>query len=236
MTRVVPIVLVGVALGGCTGPGASAGGAAPATAGGEGDENADELELSGWELPDRPHDVHFDEGPLAEGAALARETIRDARPELDADVTAAGMHEYVDGALHEWLLRRARAVRDARVALGSAEEDGEDAEHIVAAAIVGILYADLGWAIAEIAIPRSVRDDELGSLAMRNALLEMSAPLFDQALSAFGACASSAVGSADPTVERWARFCDEESERLVDAPRPITASTRDEDAGAPRDD
>ena len=138
-------------------------------------------------------------------------------------------------ALHEWLLGRAHALRDARAALASAE-DGEDAEHIVAAAILGILYADLGWQIAEIVLPRSVREDELGALAMRNALLQMSSPLFDQALSAFGACASSAVGSADPTVERWARFCDEESERLVDAPRPIATGAGDDPAEDESDD
>ena len=118
------MALMGLALGGCPGAGGSASAAAAATAGGDDDENPDSLELAGWELPARPHDVHFDEGPLAEGATLARDTIRDARPALDAGATPTEMHAYVDGALHEWLMRRARAVRDARVALGSAEEEG----------------------------------------------------------------------------------------------------------------
>lgn len=232
--RVVLGVCVGLALGvspvGCTGSGGAGSGAAD-TSGGERDDD-DELTLGDWELPERPHDVHFDEGVLSEGAALAEATMDDARPVLDAGSTAAEVHDWVEGPLREWLLRRAHGIRDARAALAPAE-DGEDAEHIVAAAIVGVLYADLAWAIAQIVIPRAVRDDELGALAMRNALLEMSSPLFDQALSAFGACASSAVGSADPTVERWARFCDDESERLVDAPRPI-AESRDDDRDEPR--
>lgn len=217
--------LPGLALGGCTG---SASPSAARSSGGESDgDDDDELTLGDWELPARPHDIHFDEGVLADGASLAEETMGDARPPLDGDATAAEMHEWVEGPLRQWLLRRAHGIRDARAALAPAE-DGEDAEHIVAAAIVGVLYADLAWQIAEIAIPRAVRGDELGALAMRNALLEMSSPLFDQALSAFGACASSAVGSADPTVERWARFCDDESERLVEAPRPIAESDRDD--------
>lgn len=190
-------------------------------------DGAAQLVLTGWDLPRRPHEVRWDEPPLADGVALAERALEDTRPALDEAATPAEMRAWVDGPLREWLLRRAHAIRDARVAFAPAE-DGEDAEHIVAAAIVGILYADLAWKIAEIALPRLVRADALGALAMRNALLEMSAPLFEQALSAFGACAASAVGSADPTVERWARFCDGESERLLDAPAPIAI----EDAGA----
>lgn len=187
-----------------------------------GGEDEDELVLGDWDLPARPHGLEWDEPPLDEGAMIAHESLAIARPLLPTETTAAEMHVWVDGALHDWLLERARAIRAARTALEPAE-DGDDAQHIVAAAILGVMYADLAWEIAEIVLPTEVRDDELGALAMRNALLGMSAPLFDQALSAFGACAQSAVGSADPTVERWARFCDDESERVVDAPRPIDA-------------
>lgn len=212
---------------------AACGGGAPppgsATSGAERTEEDDGLELAGITLPALPHGVSASRPPLETGIRLAQESGEIERPPLAASATRAEVQAYVAGPLHDWMLERGRGLRDVRAALAEAE-DGEEGELVVAAAVVGVLYLRFALDLAEMPLPEAVQADAAWRLGMRNALLSAASPLFDGALSAFGACAASSVGSADPSLEAWERFCDEASIEAQDAPRPI------DDGSTPRDE
>jgi hypothetical protein len=199
------------------------------TSGGERTEEDDALEIAGIELPPLPHGVSASRAPLEEGVRLARVSGDLARPALAETATLAEVQAYVAGPLRDWMLLRGRALREVRGALAEAE-DGEDGELVVAAGVVGVLYLRFALDLAELPLPTSVREDAAARLGIRNALLSAASPLFDGALSAFGACAASSVGSADPSLEPWERFCDDASIQAQDAPRPIDDGSAEERA------
>jgi hypothetical protein len=187
------------------------------------DEDAGEpLVLGTVTLPALPASVHADDEVVHDALGLAREAAVPERPALSDDAAAADVIAYMNTEFHDWMLSRARAIGTARTALRTMEH-GDTDEYVLASAIVGALFAMLAEEVATLPLPRSIRDDAHQRVLVREALLETAAPLYQRAVDAFGGCASSAVSSADPTLDPWATYCDAAIRAAEEAPRPVDA-------------
>jgi hypothetical protein len=112
----------------------------------------------------------------------------------------------------------------------AAMEHGEPDEYVLGSALLGTLFSMLAREVQSTPLPRVIRENRTQRVLVREALLEAAAPLFRRALDGLGACASTAAGAADPTLDPWARYCDEAIESAEQAPRPVDS---DEPTAAP---
>ena len=189
-----------------------------------GDEDGGEPLLLGTvSLPALPASVHPDDEVVHDALGLAREAAVPPRPELSDDASAEEMTSYINTEFHDWMLSRARAIGTARTALRTMEH-GDTDEYVLASAIVGALFAMLAREVTTLPLPAAIRADAHERILVREALLEMAAPLYQRAIDAFGGCASSAVSSADPTLDAWATYCDGAVRDAEEAPRPVDAA------------
>jgi len=186
----------------------------------EHDVDAEPLIIGTVTLPPIPASVHESDEVVGNALRLTRAAVAAERPSLDEAASNDETARYMREDFHAWLLDRARAIATAHQAL-AAMEHGEPDEYVLASALVGMLFATLAREVVETPLPRVVRDDRTQRVLVREALLEAAAPLYRRALEAFGACASTASGAADPTLEPWATYCDDASERAIEAPRPV---------------
>jgi hypothetical protein len=199
--------------------------------GGEDEDAGEPLVIGTKTLPPLPVSVHGDDEVVATALGLAREAAVPPRPELRDEATPDDVDRYMSGEFHDWILSRARAIGAARSAFGTLER-GETDEYVLASGVIGALFAMLAEEVATLPLPGSIRDDAQRRVLIREALLEAAAPLYRRAIDAFGLCASSAVSSADPTLEAWATYCDGAIREAELAPQPVEAPrerTRHED-------
>lgn len=201
----------------------------------EDDEDAAPFDLGSVTMPPLPVTVHTSDEVVAEALRRAREATLPERPTLPTDASDEETASYMRVDFQAWLVERARAIGAARTAL-AAIEHGEPDEYVLASALIGTLFAMLAREVQETPLPTVILEDRAQRVLVREALLETAAPLYRRALDAFGACASTAAGAADPNLEAWATYCTEATDRAEQAPHPVDtqpthARTRT-DAGA----
>jgi hypothetical protein len=197
------------------------------------DEDAAPLVLGAVTLPPLPVSVHASDEVVAEALRLSRDATLPERPVLAETATDEETARYMREDFQAWMIVRARAIGAARAALGQMEH-GEPDEYVLASALVGTLFAMLAREVQETPLPTVIRESPSQRVLVREALLEAAAPLYRRALDALGACASTAAGAADPTLDPWATYCDEATERAEEAPHPVDVPpARDAGAAAP---
>jgi DNA-binding XRE family transcriptional regulator len=194
------------------------------------DDELPPLALGGETLPPLPVSVHESDEVVAEALRLSRDAVLPERPTLDDAATDEETARFMREDFQAWMVQRARAIGAARTALGQMEH-GEPDEYVLASALIGTLFAMLAREVQELPLPRAIRDDASERVLVREALLEAAAPLYRRALDALGACASTASGAADPTLDPWARYCDDATERAEQAPHPVDTPGERVDAG-----
>jgi len=194
------------------------------------DDDAAPLTLGAETLPPLPVSVHETDEVVEAALRLSRDATLPERPTLDDDATDEETARFMREDFQAWMVLRARAIGAARSALGQMEH-GEPDEYVLASALVGTLFAMLAREVQELPLPRVIRDDPSERVLVREALLEAAAPLYRRALDALGACASTASGAADPTLDPWARYCDDATERAEQAPHPVDVPGERHDAG-----
>ena len=163
-------------------------------------------------LPEPPASVDVDEPALEPVLRHARALLARELPAPEATLTRAELSGFVEGRLAGWMNATAQGVRslwDATLGL----ETRTLGVHVVARAITGATLVGLADRVDRLALPESVRADASLASGIHDALDNASRPLRERALQAFGACASAAVGSADPTLDEWRFYCDRENER-----------------------
>jgi hypothetical protein len=197
----------------------------------EGDEEGEPLLLGTITMPPLPVSVHASDEVVAEALRLSRDAVLPERPALADDATEEEIARYMREDFQAWMIVRARAIGAARTALGQMEH-GEPDEYVLASALVGTLFSMLAREVQETPLPRVIRESSSQRVLVREALLEAAAPLYRRALDALGACASTAAGAADPTLDPWATYCDDAIERGEQAPRPVDVPPPP-DAGTP---
>jgi hypothetical protein len=186
----------------------------------EDDEDAQPFVLGEATLPPLPVTVHSSDEVVSAALGRAREATIPERPPLADDASQEETDRYMREDFQAWLVERARAIGAARSALG-AMEHGEADEYVLASALVGTLFAMLAREVQEMPLPRVITEDRTRRILVREALLETAAPLYRRALDAFGACASMAAGAADPTLDAWATYCTDATDRAEQAPHPV---------------
>lgn len=176
------------------------------------DDDAPRFVIEGITLPEPPASVDVDDPALEPVLHHARELLSRALPVAESQMPAAEVGGYVEGRLAVWMNATAQGIRalwDAMTNLGTRVLSA----HVVARTITGATLVALAERIEALPLPASVRSDAALSAAMRDALNNASRPMRDRAVQAFGACASTAVGSADPTLDEWRLHCDAETDR-----------------------
>lgn len=196
----------------------------------EDDQDAVAFELGTMTLPPLPATVHETDEVVAQAIRLACDATLPERPVLSDEATDEETARFMREDFQAWMVTRARAIGAARLALREMER-GEPDEYVLASALVGTLFAMLAREVQETPLPRVIRESGTQRVLVREALLEAAAPLYRRALDALGACASTASGAADPTLDPWARYCDDASERAEQAPRPVDTHDEPRDAG-----
>ena len=176
------------------------------------DDDAPRFVLDGVTLPEPPASVDADDPALEPVLHHARELLSRPLPVAESDMPAADVGRYVEGRLAGWMNATAQGIRalwEAMQNLGTRVL----AAHVVARTITGATLVALAQRLEAMPLPLSVRNDASLSAAMRSALDNASRPMRERAVQAFGACASTAVGSADPTLDEWRLHCDAETDR-----------------------
>ena len=185
----------------------------------EGEDGPPRLTITGLELPELPTTVDSDDPQLEPLTRAVRNLLERATPQPDDTLDLDGMGTFVETRLTPWLTDSGQSV----VAIWQAMQGVSSTElstHVVARGLAGSALLELARRIATLPIPAAVRADASTRLAMREAFVRTASPILERATQALGACASAAVGAADPTVEDWRTFCDAQLDAARELPRP----------------
>lgn len=185
----------------------------------ESDDEAPRLHIEGLELPELPTTVDADDPQLEPLVRAAQSLLASPAPAPDDALDVSGMGTFVETRLTPWLTESGRSV----VTLWQAMQGVNSSElsaHIVARGVTGSALLELARRIANVPLPAAVRADANARLAMREAFVRTAHPILDRATQALGACASGAVGAADPTIDDWRTFCDAQLDVARELPRP----------------
>lgn len=180
------------------------------------EEAAPTFDIAGLTLPEPPASVDVDEPSLEPITRVANEILARELPVPEDAMPAAEVSAFIDGRLATYLNAQAQAIR----ALWSAMQDLPTrvlGVHVVARALAGATLLSLASRIDAMPLPAAVRAEPARASGIRDALAAVTRPMRDRGVQALGACASAAVGSADPTIDEWRLFCDGEIERAGSA-------------------
>ena len=185
----------------------------------EGEDGPPRLTITGLELPELPTTVDADD-PQLEPLTRAVRALLDRPPPLPDDgLSLDGMGTFVETRLTPWLSDSGQSV----VAIWQAVQRVSSTElstHVVARGVAGSALLELARRIANLPLPAAVRADSNARLAMREAFVRTASPILERATQALGACASTAVGAADPMIDDWRTFCDAQLDAARELPRP----------------
>lgn len=183
------------------------------------------LRIGRAELPELPHGMEESAEPMAAALSAVREVVADARPEPVDAWSYDELADWVERTFTPWLRGRGEAIARAHAAIEPLDE-GELEEHVVGAALLGAVLAQLAEDVATMPLPREIREDPREQVLHRDAFVRAAAPLYRRASDAFGECAASTVQSGMDALEPWAAYCEEALRRLEDAPRPVSEPER----------
>lgn len=177
--------------------------------------------VEGLTLPEPPASVDPDEPALEPLLRHARELLGRAPPQPEEDLPAAEIGPFIEGRLASWMNATAQGIRSLWEAMQGLATRTLGV-HVVARALAGGTLLALAERLEAMPMPSSIRGDTALTQSIHDALANAARPMRERALQAFGACASTAVGSADPTLDEWRLHCDREAARTsarADTPR-----------------
>lgn len=171
------------------------------------EDGAPRFALPALELPEPPASVDADEPSLEPVLSAARALLDRAAPAPEAPLEREAFSAFVEEQLTPWMRAIGADVRtlwEATQALSSRSLG----VHIVARAITGATLMRVAERISGLVGPSSLRASPEELERFRAAFDAVSRGMRDRATQALGACASDAVGSADPTLGEWRAYCD----------------------------
>ena len=145
-----------------------------------------------------------------------------APPNAPANVPMAELQVWTDEELTPWLEDKSHRIIVARRSLVQ-ETKHDRAFYVMAKALVGLLYEDLGRALSALPIPSDFQSDEEFVEAYRAVLVGKARSQFRVARQAYTVCHRFALERK--SMLRWADFCTERAQRLPSdefAPKPNT--------------
>lgn len=216
---VVTSLALAAVLGGCGSPTSSSTSVVRVLAGEatSDDEAARAFVVAGIALPEAPASVDPDDPALEPVVRASNELSSREAPIAD------GVTDGTPSEIAEPLVRYLDAQGQALRALWEATQRLSTRSlgaHVVARAIAGATLAAFAERLASLPLPSSERGDAARFATVRERLSRVAQLVRERAIEALGACAETAVGSADPTLEAWRRFCDEQAARTTQQLRP----------------
>jgi hypothetical protein len=148
------------------------------------------------------------------GVILAEQSFLLEAPAVPAARDTLTLQEWSDTELAAWLEEKTRAVEAARRELDAAADEAHR-QRILAGAIVGLMYEDVGRVLRAIPIPDDLRDEPEIADAFQYVVEGNAAPFIEHARRAYRACAANAVEPED--MQQFSTFCAARAERLPDA-------------------
>ena len=182
------------------------------------DEPRPRFSVEGLELPEPPASVEVDEPALEPVLRHARALLAPPLPAPDDATTAVDLAAFVEGRLAGWMDATAQGIRALWQAMQGLDTRLLGA-HVVARAVTGATLLMLAERLDAMPLPVAIQSDAALASGIRGALEGASRPMRERAVQAFGACASEAVGSADPTLDEWRLHCDAASARASEPRR-----------------
>jgi len=153
------------------------------------------------------------------GLTLARESLAIPDPQPPDRHELALLESWASESLRPWLERKSHTVEAAREELDAAAEENHR-QRIVAGAVVGLIYEDVGRGLRRIPLPDALEDDPEAAQLFDDVLDGQAAPFLRHARRAYEACAQNARHPDD--MEHWSPFCAGRADRLP-LPEPSLA-------------
>lgn len=185
-----------------------------------GDDDAPRLVVGELALPALPVTVDADEPALEPLVREANTLVARPLAVPEDSLDAPGFRRWIEEQYRPYVAAQTETIRALWDALRALQSD-DAAVRVVGRAVVGASLLVVASRLATIPIPAAVRDDAQLRLSLRDALVRTSSAIATRAVQALGACASEAVGSADPSVEDWRLDCDHRASEAQSLPRPL---------------
>lgn len=151
------------------------------------------------------------------GMTLAEESLSLPDPAPPPRQEIGVLERWSSESLRPWLARKSHTVEAARETLDDAAEENHR-QRIVAGAVVGLLYEDVGRTLRSVPLPDELEDDPEAAQLFQDVLDGQAAPFLQHARRAYRACAENAVRPKD--MRHWSPFCTTRADRLP-LPEPV---------------
>jgi len=172
-------------------------------------------------LPLLPQTLSETSVAFQSGYAAAEPLLRAAGPTNPPD-DQAGYDAWITATLMPWLDGRGREVEAALRPLGAVTQ-GPPPERVVAAALVGLLYARMHDQLVAVPPPPSVRADQGLLRIYQDQVHETSAAFVENAVRALRACAVSAAAEHEPIYVPWLELCQGQLGKLQEQEKAAAA-------------
>jgi hypothetical protein len=183
-------------------------------------------------LPLLPRPLQATSPGFQQGFEQAQNALAAPSPAAPPDESQESYDAWITAVLQPWLEARGKTVQAALQSLATADQTSAS-EQVVAAALVGMLYARTEQQLLAVAPPSAVRADPRLLRIYQDQVNQTSASWVDSAVAALRQCASIAAQQPDPVFTPWLDRCQQELARLqqqaADA-KALNATVRAESA------
>lgn len=168
------------------------------------------------DLPELPTALRPSSPSFSRGLALAQAVLHAGGPGAPPDDEQLSYDTWLKAELEPWLEARGQAVQEALEPLGQVIEasDGAPSERVVAAALIGMIYAQAHDQLYAVPPPPAVRADEKLLHIYQDQVNQTSASWVDSAARALRDCARGAAEQHESSFGAWLDLCQQGLARL----------------------
>ena len=160
-------------------------------------------------LPPLPQTSQHPSAAFQQGFQLAQALLRASGPTALPDGDQATYDAWLKAELAPWLETRGTALKEALRPLGEATA-ASPSEQVVAAALVGLIYARTQRQLLEVPPPPEVRADEKLLHIYLDQVHQTSESWAKSAVDALRYCAAGAAAASTPAFRPWLDLCQRE--------------------------
>jgi hypothetical protein len=168
------------------------------------------------DLPQLPTASQAPSQAFSDGLALARAVLRATGPAAPPGDDQSSYDAWLKAELEPWLEARGKTVQEALEPLGQVLEtaSSEPSEQVVAAALIGLIYAQAHDQLGAVPPPPAVRTDAKLLRIYQDQVNQTSASWADSAVSALRDCARRSAAQREPSFGAWLDLCQQGLARL----------------------
>lgn len=132
-------------------------------------------------------------------------------PQPSGRASTSEVQAWTSGELRDWLRRKDQLVEAARAEMNAASEQNLR-NRILAGAIVGLMYEDIGRVMLDVPVPREIQEDPEIAPVFQNVVIAHARPYLLHADANYAACSQNAQQLSG--MSHWSGFCAARRERL----------------------